>query len=194
MELVPVMIEQVRECHFKAKPCAKCGLPKSNAAHAKRGGTCDGQFPRGCERCGRNKGDYAHFGAPPSYNAIGTGRGTGGAAMVGANLLRTWKDILSGHLKESGLSKDLQVVYAEGQITFPTQGDRDQGNFRIIIEKALGDVLEGEGYIPNDSWDHYEFGNLTMRIEPGVSATRLVLFPSAQPKPQINEQMEIAPR
>lgn len=192
MGLEPVQVEQRRECHFKAKACASCGLPKSNPVHAKRGGTCHGPFPRGCDRCGRNKGDVAHFGAPPSYNAFGSGRGTGGANMVGASLLNTWKDILRKLIKAAGMPKDLSVIYAEGEIVFPTRGDRDQGNFRVIIEKALGDVLESEGYLPNDSWEHYEFGNLTMRIEPGVSATRLTLFPSAQPRPQFNEQLEIA--
>jgi hypothetical protein len=84
----PVLIEVVRECHFKAKPCRNCG--RAVSAHRKDSddpdsvkhipGVCvELKRQLGCENCGRNKGDAAHFGAPQSYNAFGSGRGTGAA-------------------------------------------------------------------------------------------------------------------
>ena len=64
-------------------------------------------------------------------------------------------------------------------MTFPNRIKRDQGNFRWMIEKALGDTLVGGGWLPDDTWDRYEFGGLTYKYEKGVSATRLMLFPRA---------------
>ncbi len=190
----PVQIEVVRDCHYKAKPCRACG--RAPSAH-RRGvgipGVCDGlQRQMGCERCGRAKSDPAHFGAPASFNATSGGRGTGAAAMVGANLKQTWQKIFKAMLAETDLPKGLAYVFVEGEIVFPDhRDDRDQGNFRVVIEKALGDALEEGGWIPNDNWDHYEFGGLSKRETPGVSATRLTLFPRSDAPPKINEQMEI---
>jgi len=187
----PVYVEVRRDCHFKAKPCRACGRPES--AH-QRGraieGVCDGlQRQRGCERCGRNKSDLAHFGAPPSYNAIGSGRGTGGAAMVGANMKQTWERIFQEALAASPLPKGLARVLVEGTIVFPDRGRRDQGNFRVVIEKALGDALVSDNYLEDDRWEMYEFGQLSMEVEPGVSATRLAIFPMTERGPIKGEQM-----
>jgi hypothetical protein len=173
----PVLIEQVRECHFRAKGCRECG--RSKAAHRPFDGVCDGyRRQHGCARCGRPKSDRAHFGAPPSYNAFGGGRGTGAAAMVGAGLKQSWERIFVDLLAESGLPKGLERVYVEGEVTFPDRReDRDQGNFRVVLEKALGDALDHGGWLARDTWDRYQFGQLSMRVVPGESATRLVVFP-----------------
>jgi hypothetical protein len=61
---------------------------------------------------------------------------------------------------------------------FPDRRRRDQGNHRFIVEKALGDALVAGGWLPDDTWEHYEFGGLAMRVERGESWTRLMLFPS----------------
>lgn len=174
--LQPVYIEQRRECHFKAKPCKLCDKPKSNRVHTpKKTATCRGSYPRGCATCGRNKGDHAHFGAPASFN-VWSGSGTSGTqAYLGVK--DTWQAILTKQLEASGLPKGLGKVYVEGEIVFPDPGERDQGNFRVIVEKALGDALEAGGWLEKDDWSRYEFGQLSMRVEPGVSATRLTLFP-----------------
>lgn len=190
----PVHLVQERLCHFKAKPCRACGRPES--AHRKGigiPGECDGlQRQRGCERCGRNKGDLAHFGAPKSYNAIGGGRGTGAAAMVGANLKQTWQRIFTELLEASKLPKGLEAVWVEGEITFPDRReDRDQGNFRVVIEKALGDALQEGGWIERDDWTRYEFAGLTMRIDPGRSATSVTIFPRKRTDPNNQERLEL---
>lgn len=196
----PVQLEVVRECHFKQKPCALCGMAKGHKNHTpKKTASCRGQWPRGCANCGRNKGDVAHFGAPASFNVLSSGQGSGNA-MVYANLKSKWQEFLGAALDASGLPKNLAKVYAEGEITFPDRrDDRDQGNFRVVIEKALGDALEERGYIWRDDWTRYEFGQLTMRISPGESATRIVLFPAHREQVVVEarvsrsgEQMELA--
>lgn len=191
----PVRIEVVRECHFKAKACGICGESKSHANHSpKKTATCHGQWPRGCVRCGRAKSDPAHFGAPASFNAVPLGRGADAASHVGAGLLKTWRAILTTALAETSLPRPSERILAEGEITFPDyREDRDQGNFRVIIEKALGDALEAGGWLSNDDWSRYEFGNLTCRVVPGESATRLTLFPFDERMDyRPNEQLEIA--
>ena len=193
----PVMLELVRECHFKQKPCALCGEAKGHRNHTpKKTATCKGRWPRGCLRCGRNKGDRAHYGAPESFNVLASGKGSGNA-MVYASLKERWQGFLLDLLADSGLQPQ-ERIYVEGEITFPdNRDDRDQGNFRVVIEKALGDALQEGGYLVRDDWSRYEFGGLTMKVEPGVSATRLMLFPmppqgSVVFPPRAGEQMEIA--
>lgn len=71
-------------------------------------------------------------------------------------------------------------VLVEGEITFATRQRRDQGNFRVLIEKALGDCLTEHEWLEDDAFyptSFYEFGNLTARYEKGVKRLDLMLFP-----------------
>jgi len=173
----PVFLEIRAECAFRAKPCKTCGLPKANKVHTpKRTATCAFKAQRGCAVCGRFKNDAAHFGSPPSINPLGSG--DPGTWM---GLKENWSRVLREELERSDLPRGLFGVFVEGEAVFSQRGGRDQGNFRIILEKALGDVLAAGGWIEDDTWDRYEFGNLAQKIEPGVSATRLVLMPRDAP-------------
>jgi hypothetical protein len=82
-------------------------------------------------------------------------------------------------LEASGLPKGLRRVVVEGEVSFPDRAKRDQGNYRVLLEKVLGDVLVDGGWLDDDDWDRYEFGNLQRRDEGRVSRTRLMLFPQA---------------
>lgn len=186
----PVLLEQVRECQFQAKPCALCGLPKANRAHTpKKSAACVGKWPRGCNRCGRNKSDPAHYGAPASFN-VWSGTGAAGTQAY-KGVKDIWQRILTTLLERSELPRGCERIVVEGEVTFPATADRDQGNFRVIVEKALGDALQQGGWLPNDDWTRYEFGNLTMRVVPGESATRLTLFPLPRYEPVTTDQMEL---
>lgn len=200
----PVVIEVIRGCHFEAKPCKRCGRavsahrrPKGEPNMPKQiPGECDVlQRQNGCAKCGGNKSAAIHYGAPASYNAFGSGRGSSAAAQVGASLKQTWQQILTAKLEEAGVPRGLERVYATGEVTFPdNRADRDQGNFRVLIEKALGDALEDGGWITRDTWDRYQFGDLAMRVVPGESATRLLLtdvFPELPAFPRSGEQLQI---
>lgn len=158
LQSVEIVIQ--RACHFKKKEGKK----------------------RGCQRCGLAKGHVAHIGAPPSLNVFG-----GGPTRVYLGMKQTWQRLLTTKLEESGLPRGLQRVVVEGEVTFPDRGRRDQGNFRVLLEKALGDALvrgyedmEG-GWLADDDWLSYEFGGLAYNYEHGVSRTRLLLFPSNVP-------------
>lgn len=176
----PVELVITQACHFKAKPCATCGLPRSNALHRKKNAEegkpyCDFKRKLGCARCGLAKKHRDHMGAPPSLNVLGSGDQR---AYIG--MKDQWQEALTELLEASGLPRGLGRVTVEGEVTFPDRReDRDQGNFRVVLEKALGDALERGGWIERDDWTRYEFGGLACRHERGVSRTRLILFPAA---------------
>lgn len=189
----PVMIEVVRECAFVAKPCGLCGLPKSNRAHSpKKTATCRYKRQNGCATCGAAKSDERHFGEPPSLNFFSFSGLTG---PLLSSSKQAWQKLLLDRLRASALPTGLSRVYVSGEVTFPVDArrrdgeyNRDQGNFRVLIEKALGDALEEGGYLPSDGWDRYEFGDLAQRVVAGESATRLTIFPMIFHGP---EQMEL---
>ncbi len=173
--LEPVALELVRVCHFRRKACGSCGKPKSNPVHRKpeKGGTCVFARKLNCANCGKPKAHRDHLGQPPSWNEL---------LMRGGyqRTKETWGAVLAEILAEAGLPKGLGYVLVEGEVTFPrpaTPKGPDQGNFRGPLEKVLGDVLEEHGWLANDNWQSYEFGGLAYRYEPGVSRTRLMIFP-----------------
>jgi len=171
--LEPVMISQVKTCAWRAKPCGTCGRPQSNKIHRKETGSCTFKKQLRCARCDLPKSHPDHYGAPPSMNILGLGK-----PRVYQNLKETWEALLAGLLRESDLPRGLASVMVEGEVSFGDEDERDQGNHRMIVEKALGDALEAGEWIPNDSWDHYQFNGFRRIEEPGVSRLRLILFPS----------------
>lgn len=157
-ELEPVAIEVVRRCHFKKRP-----------PHPETG-----RKRLGCDRCGLSKHDPIHLGAPESFNVFAS---SGWSVYQTAK--KRWATVLTPLLEEAGMPKGLAGVMVEGEATFPDRAARDQGNYRVILEKALGDVLQEGGWITSDDWTRYSFGDLAYRYERGVSRTRLMIFPRA---------------
>lgn len=86
--------------------------------------------------------------------------------------------------RDGELPHGMARVLVEGAVTFPDRIRRDQGNYRSTIEKFLGDALVEGGWIPDDDWSHYEFGNLERRYEKGVRRVTLTMFP-AMPEPDV---------
>lgn len=151
---------------------------------------------RGCRHVlddSRNCGaaQFAFIHNLPSLNQLGVR--SGWFTMDGA--LKMWRAGLAGHLRESGLPRGLDSVLVEGVATFPTRGKRDQGNHRYFVEKALGDALQNGnvgtrktilpgdeiegGWLTDDDWMHYEFGNLAFRYVKGERSISLRIMPNA---------------
>ncbi len=177
--LEPVAIEIVRVCHFVMKPCGLCGKPKSNTIHRKKNveeGKSFCAFGRklGCATCGLPKGHADHRGAPDSFNVM-----AGRDPNVYRRIIENWAPVLTAALAVSGLPKGLAGVVVEGEVSFGDNTDRDQGNHRVMIEKALGDALVRGGWLESDTWTRYEFGGLQRREERKINRTRLMLFPRA---------------
>lgn len=138
----------------------------------------------GCEVCGRGRNHRAHMGAPPSMNSGNHSM----QPMAYQALKHSWQDAFAELLEASGLPRGLEAVSVEGLVGFPTLAVRDGGNFRWMIEKALGDALvsgsEGVagGWIEDDCFFpvcRYEFGGLQAVHTPGRSWLRLMIFPRA---------------
>jgi hypothetical protein len=49
----------------------------------------------------------------------------------------------------------------------PDRRRRDEGNFRTPLEKALGDALQAGGWLPDDTPEHFRFGELTFEVVSG---------------------------
>jgi hypothetical protein len=170
----PVEIEILRTCAFKKKGT-------ETVTTNKRDGTVETREVKrqGCARCGKPKQDESHIGAPSSLNALGSGN-----PQIYMGMKSRWQALLLARLEASGLPKPLGRVLVEGEATFPDRIRRDQGNYRVLIEKALGDALTEGGWLEDDDWTRYEFGNLAYVYERGVSRTRLMLFPSPVELPE----------
>jgi hypothetical protein len=155
------MIEHRRDHAFKAddptKKRPKCGAVVNGSV------------------CGLPKGDMAHIGTTKSVNEF-----LSKDIFVYRGLKSKWELRLLDLLDASPLEPCGRIV-AEGEMVFPRRHLPDQGNHRFLIEKALGDALQLGKYLPDDDWSRYEFGALSFSYEPGVAATRLVLFPAAEP-------------
>lgn len=171
--LDPVEIVVLGECVYKSKPCGRCGKAKTHKSHRKTDGTCVFQRRIGCATCNRPKAWVGHLGAPESFNAM-----AGRNPEIYREAVKRWAEALAPLLADSGLPTGLHRVVVEGEVSFGDNVERDQGNHRVIVEKALGDALVRGGYLSNDTWSRYEFGGLQRVDESGVSRTRLILFPS----------------
>jgi hypothetical protein len=148
--LEPVMIEHVVDHAFEARA-------KKN-----------------CARCNRGEKHPNHRGYPQSLNSLGSGNRFAYQAAK-----KPWQARFQELLLAAELPLPLGRVVVEGTIYFDARRDRDQGNLRFMVEKALGDALEVGGWLPKDTWRHYEFGNLQQRIRRGgPTGMVLVLFPS----------------
>lgn len=97
-------------------------------------------------------------GTPPSFNAVGLRSHW----AVGRTEKQRWEGFLGIALMEQGVPRRLKRVSATATLRFKQRRRRDSGNFRPLIEKALGDILVAAGYLPDDTPDLYRFGELTL--------------------------------
>ena len=95
-------------------------------------------------------------------------------------LKHAWQSTFLAALTASSLPRGLEAVMVEAMVGFPTRAERDQGNYRWMIEKALGDALVEGGFLASDCFypvSRYEFGGLQAVHASGASWLRLMLFP-----------------
>lgn len=160
----PVVVRHTRDHRFVKKP-----IPEGK----------DKPSP-GCAVCNGAKGAMQHIGTPQSFNAL---------ARVNPHTYQNWKKHWSPRLAElleaARLPRPLAHVRAHGLVCFPDRTQRDQGNFRVLLEKVLGDVLVNgaeelgiDGWLEDDNWDYYEFGNLRRTYAKGEAWTEVTLVPT----------------
>jgi hypothetical protein len=112
-------------------------------------------------------------GTPPSLNAASLG--SRGAHMKFNRLKKQWEgDILKCLMLEKA-PRRCERVHATAVCRFPSKRKRDEGNFRYLLEKALGDALQLYGTLPDDTADEFTFGKLEFDPEKGQARTLITL-------------------
>lgn len=101
--------------------------------------------------------------------------GYGGNHFVASKTKKAWEGLLFVALLEAKAPKPMPPLEATALLVVPTRHRRDEGNFRMVLEKSLGDVLHQMGYIPDDTPEWYRFAGLEFEYQKGVRETRVTL-------------------
>lgn len=108
---------------------------------------------------------------PPSLNRIGT---RGGHWTVTRAKTR-WQDIFEVLLMTSNLSRNQDRLRATARLRLPVRRRRDEGNYRWLLEKSLGDALVNGRWLLDDTPEYFTFGELTFEQQPGPARTTITL-------------------
>lgn len=111
------------------------------------------------------------FDTPPSLNRVGSR----GSFREFARVKKRWEYDLWLLCTKRGRPK-CKHVQASAVLTFPTRRRRDEGNYRPMVEKALGDALQAAGWISDDTPDQFIFAELTFDPELGPNRTTITLY------------------
>ncbi len=95
---------------------------------------------------------------PPSLNRVAGNR------WGWAKNKRRWQNDIALLLMAERLPRGLRRVEASAVLSFKQRRRRDEGNFRALLEKALGDAMVEGGWLPDDTPDHYRFGAVTFAL------------------------------
>lgn len=96
-------------------------------------------------------------GTPPSYNVTAHAHW-----QKVRRAKQEWQRNCELALMVAQVPRGLGSVLVSGRLEFKQRRRRDEGNFRVILEKALGDALTNGNWIPDDTPDHYRFGALEL--------------------------------
>lgn len=110
---------------------------------------------------------------PPSLNRFGSVGG--GTYYLYRRLKKEWQETLGVALMAAGVPRGLGKVSATATMRFSTRRKRDEGNFRWLLEKALGDTLVNGGWLADDDAAAFTFGAVTFDPEPGDPLTVIEL-------------------
>lgn len=109
-------------------------------------------------------------GTPPSYNRTAHAHWT-----VNRAVKRTWQENCELVLMEARVPRGLHLVEVRAKMFFKQVRRRDEGNFRVVIEKSLGDALTNGGWLPDDTPDHYRFYAVELLAPSSTPRTELTL-------------------
>lgn len=115
----------------------------------------------------------AYDDVPPSMNS--TASGYKGNWRAGAQTKKRWEGIFATLFLAVRLPRGLTRVEATATLRFPQKRRRDEGNFRMVIEKALGDALVAGGWLADDDASRFSFRQLEFEDERGPKRTRVTL-------------------
>jgi hypothetical protein len=96
---------------------------------------------------------FVYWDVPPSLNRVASR----GSRWAYSKAKREWQSNLEQLLMLVKLPRPVAHVEASAVLTFPVMRKRDEGNFRFMLEKALGDALVNGGWLEDDDADRFEF-------------------------------------
>lgn len=88
---------------------------------------------------------------------------------------KKWEGIFGMLCLKERVPKNCTVVKAKIFLRFRVTRKRDPGNFRTLIEKALGDALQTVGIIPDDTAAYFEVEEVVLAMAPGPALTSVTL-------------------
>lgn len=94
---------------------------------------------------------------PPSLNRV-AGHGS---HWPWTRAKKAWQEDIAYALVLNKIPRNAKTVGAVATMRFATTHKRDEGNFRALLEKCLGDALVNGGWLPDDTPEHYVFGEVT---------------------------------
>jgi hypothetical protein len=97
-------------------------------------------------------------GTPPSLNAVGLRSHW----AVGRKHKLDWQRHFETALMVAQVPRGMASVLVSGRLEFRQRRRRDEGNFRMLVEKALGDALVNGRWLADDTPEHYRFGTLEL--------------------------------
>lgn len=106
---------------------------------------------------------------PPSFNARMVGGGKVPWQYIKTK--KAWEGNLMIMLIQAKVPRHLNLVVASADMIFKSKRKRDEGNYRVMLEKAFGDTLVAGGWLPDDTPDHYRFERVTIAETTGDPKT-----------------------
>jgi hypothetical protein len=107
---------------------------------------------------------------PPSLNREGRS-----APIAQHRIKKGLQATLEGLLMASALPRNLNRVEAWAVMRFPDARRRDEGNFRWMLEKSLGDALTNGRWLTDDTAEQYRFYLVKFDPEKGPRQTIITL-------------------
>jgi hypothetical protein len=107
---------------------------------------------------------------PPSLNRMGTR----GSHWTTTSAKTQWQQDIGMLLLAHRVPRNLHHVTASAVLRFPVRRGRDEDNHAWLLAKALGDALVN-GWLPDDTPEHFHFTGLTFDPEPGPRRTTITL-------------------
>jgi hypothetical protein len=89
---------------------------------------------------------------------------------------KSWQEEIGQLLMLARMPRNGERAIAGARMRFPKGGRRDSGNFKGVVEKALGDALVEGRYIPDDDDQRYVFTGVEFEDERGADQTVIVVF------------------
>lgn len=106
-----------------------------------------------------------HDDVVPSMNSAQSGYKAHWA--VGHRVKKEWEETLGRRIMLARIPRNMyDYMEVEAVLTFTRALRRDADNYRMMLSKALGDVLATGRWIPDDTPEHFQLTRLTFAKGP----------------------------